>query len=107
MKQYNPNDIPTEAHINYLKILISKIFKILPMKEQNVDTVNVHIDSLLMELMGYTTLFEVMHNDARLVTVICTLKALNKTEIDIPHSVYKREVFKCIKCIEQLIEEAS
>ena len=105
MKRYNPNDIPVAAHINYLKILISKIFKILPMKEQNVDTVNVHIDSLLMELMGYTALFEEMHNDARLVTVICTLKALNET--DIPHSAYKREIFKCIKCIEQLIEEAS
>lgn len=105
MTQYRTSDIPAEAHLNYLKILISKIFKILPMKEQNITTVNVHIDSLLTELVGYKDLFEFVKNDARLLTVICILRAL--LDSDVPHSVYKREVFKCIKCIEQLIEEAS
>lgn len=105
MMQYKTNDIPNEAQLNYLKILISKIFKILPMKEQNIATVNVHIDSLLTELIGYKDLFEYVQNDARLLTVICTLRALLNN--DVSHSVCKREVFKCIKCIEQLIEEAS
>lgn len=102
---YKGNDIPAEANLNYLQTLISKVFKILPMKEQNIETVNVHIDSLLTELTGYKTLFEYVKYDARLLTVICTLKAIQDN--DMSHAVCKREVFKCIKCIEQLIEEAS
>ena len=105
MMSLNQAEIPTELHINYLKTLISKIFKILPMKEQNTETVNVHIDSLLSELVGYTSLFTFVNNDARLVTVMSTLQSLK--ECDLQHSVYKREIFKCIKCVEQIIEEAS
>lgn len=104
MMQYKIK-IPNEANINYLKALISKVFKLLPMKEESIETANTYLESLLIELLGYKTLFDDNRNDHKIVSVISTLNYLLHN--DVSHKAYKREIFKCIKCIERLIEEAS
>ena len=61
-------------YINYLNSLISKVYKILPMKEEQNTTTEAYI---------------------------CILESLK--EPNISHEVYKSEVFKCISLIEQIL----
>lgn len=88
-------------YINYLNSLISKVYKILPMKEEQNTTTEAYISSLIFELHGFENLLNEYHNDARILTIICILESLK--EPNISHGVYKSEVFKCISLIEQIL----
>lgn len=93
--------IPDKLFHNYLRTLIGKFYKILPMCEEHSPTVNVYIDSLMFELTGNHKLIESVDYDARYMSLLCTLNGIqNCNEI----KTCKREVFKCIRIIEELIE---
>jgi hypothetical protein len=85
---------------NYLSLLIDKIFKILPMKEKNISTLYVYLDSLQIEILGCMGLSIEFKNDPEFITLLSTIQYLcNSTSDD---KTYKREVFKMIKIIEKL-----
>jgi len=89
--------IPDKSLNEYLEDLVGKIYKILPLKESEIDTLNEYIKSLQLEIIGSLNIFD---NDAKIMTVINTLQYFIDNEYDT--KTCKREVFKCIKIVKKL-----
>lgn len=85
----------------YLNKLIGRVYKIIPLKEEDSKYVDVYINGLVEELIANSRLMRDFNYDSRLMIVSSTLKS---TVYCTNHSEYKSAVFKCIKYIEQLIE---
>lgn len=85
----------------YLNKLIGRVYKIIPLKEEDSQYVDVYINGLVEELIANSRLMRDFNYDSRLMIVSSTLKS---TVYCTNHSEYKSAVFKCIKYIEQLIE---
>lgn len=86
---------------NYFSHLVNQFFKILPMREQNEETLPVYIESLHSELFGAKGLVPELYSDPLLLTLLSTLQYL----IDNPQlsvSKVKREVFKAISVCNKL-----
>ena len=92
-------ELPIELLDDYKHRLIGKIFKILPMKEEDCATWEVYIDSLLFELIGNRNLVKELKYNSDFLALVGTLKNL-KYEEDL--KVIKREVFKCIDLLKKL-----
>jgi hypothetical protein len=86
---------------NYFTNLTNSFFKILPMREDNEDTLTVYMESLQREIEGCKNVFKLTHNDGNFVRIISILQYL----IDNPNEsqkIYKREVFKAIDICNKL-----
>ena len=92
--------IPNEMFNNYLKYLVNKMFKVLPMKEQDVASLHTYLQSLQIELIGSTKLIEVLKNDSQFLSLMNTIQFFIDNEYD--NQTCKREVFKCIHIIDDL-----
>jgi hypothetical protein len=93
-------DIPDKACTNYFTRLVDKLFKVIPLKEDNASTVDGYIQDLIYELMGGDTLFEMSDYDSRLIDIILLLQAIK--DEDMSHSEYRRAIFKCITLTNQI-----
>ena len=93
-----------ERFITYLKMTINNVFKILPLYEEENAGLPRYIESLHFELKSLEEIFDV--GDAyEYIALLNTLKSLN-TEVlknDSEKHVVKREVFKCINLVKNLI----
>jgi hypothetical protein len=89
-----------ECFTNYLKFLIGKFYKILPIHEENPHTLKSYLESLLIELSGNRMLIEKIKFDANFLTLMGTIQFLIDNECK--HEIYKREVMKCINIIKKL-----
>lgn len=92
--------IPKESFCRYFEFLISKTYKILPLKEEGSETLKSYLESYLRELIGNRTLVLALVNEPRFVTVLNTLQFLISEEYSV--SVCKKEVFKCIRILEDI-----
>jgi hypothetical protein len=94
------NIINNKLFYNYLDGVISKLYKILPLYENRYDTLKTYLRSLQIELIGSTSLIELLNNDAEYVSILATIQYLIDNNYD--KDTCKREVFKCIKIIQKL-----
>ena len=85
----------------YLEKLIGRLYKIIPLKEENSQYVDIYINGLSAELVGNARLMRNFKYDSRIMIVSSTLKSIVYCN---EHSEYKSAVFKCIKYVEQLID---
>lgn len=86
---------------NYFKTLVNQFFKILPMRENNEESLPVYLDSLRVELLGCSGIISDLEGDPRFLTLINIVQYL----IDHPEcsvKVTKREVFKAIYICNKL-----
>lgn len=97
MTKYNP--IPSELCENYFDILINRLYKILPLKEEESSTVVTYIESLLSEMTGGQEVILILENDGRFLSIINSLEYIRSCD-DV--GVCKREIFKCIRIVETL-----
>lgn len=95
--------LPKENFCRYFQFLINKTYKILPLKEENSDTLNSYLESYLRELIGNKELVSVLVNEPKFVTVLNTIQFLISEEYS--DKVCKREVFKCIRILEEINEK--
>lgn len=93
-------DLPDEILEKYLQKVIGKIFKILPMREKECETLGIYLDSLLIELIGNRELIYKLKHEPDFLTLLGTLEYFINNESEV--KVYKREVFKMIGIIEKL-----
>lgn len=100
MTKYNP--IPNELCENYFDILINRLYKILPLKEEGSPTVAVYIESLLSEMTGGHRVILILENDGRFLSIINSLEYIRGCD-DV--HMCKREIFKCIRIVETLKKE--
>lgn len=92
--------IPTKVLSNYIDSLVNSFFKILPIKENEEDTLCEYMKSLQLELIGCNKLFVETNFDSSLLSLIGVLQYLIDEPCDIP--TVKREVFKAISICKRL-----
>lgn len=90
--------------IIYLNTSVNSVFKILPLYEEENVGVEVYIKSLLFELYGLDTVIEIVYSYEYL-SLLSTLESVKAevSKIDCEKSTIKREVFKCINIIKNLV----
>lgn len=92
--------LPTNSLCNYFEFLINKIYKILPMREDNSKTLKIYLEGLLRELIGNKELVSILANEPRFVSVLNSIQFLILEEYSV--QVYKKEVFKCIHILSDI-----
>lgn len=79
----------------YMHGMINHFFKILPLWENNDETIFVYIDSLKDELLGCNHAFSFVEDSPELISLISILQYLYDNR-DLDVKTVKREVFKAI-----------
>lgn len=89
---------------NYLKLLTDKIYKILPLFEEENEGLFSYVQSLIYELNGTLWAIEELQKNAEYISLIATLESLSNDSIafDNDHYIIKREVFKCIDIVKKM-----
>lgn len=90
--------LPIKALKSYLRHLINKVYKILPMKEEGCKTIKPYLLSLENELIGCYDLWEILDDNPNFTAIINIIEYLLSEQYDI--ETCKREVFKAIHLIE-------
>ena len=95
--------MPIDAEIlhNYFRNLVNHFFKILPIREQNEESLTTYMQSLQAELLGCKGFVSAIQNDASYLTLLSILQYL----IDNPECTVrevKREVFRAISICNKL-----
>ena len=86
---------------NYFHNLVNQFFKILPMREQNEESLTTYMKSLQAELLGWKNLVVAIQYDPAYLVLLAILQYL----IDEPGCsvrVVKREVFRAISICNKL-----
>lgn len=95
------NQLEDKALANYFAKLVNLIFKILPMRESEEESLDVYMESLLCELTGFQELFPAVGYDAGMVSIMTIIQFLKDTP-DCGIAVVRREVFHAISICNQL-----
>ena len=80
----------------YLTKLIGRLFKIIPMNEEEIATLESYVDSLIREMLGNSKVFY----GEELLSVCGTLNGINYSD----HKSLKSDVFKVIGTITKIRE---
>lgn len=93
-------EICNDAIASYFGSLINKFFKILPIKEQQCETLNIYIDSLQGEILGGKSFIPEFETNEAYLTLLFILEFLLREQPDV--KVVKREVFRAIGICNRL-----
>jgi hypothetical protein len=94
-------NLPNQVIISSLDRLTGKVFKILPMREEDCRTLDEYVSNLIRELINTKSLIENLKFEGELLSLISTLEGL--TDNDINLSVCKSDVFKSIDIIKKMV----
>lgn len=87
--------------VSYMRYLVGRFFKILPIKESGEDTLTVYIDSLQSELMGCQRFLVTIQDDPEFITLLSILQYM-KDNPDCSVKCVRREVFRAINICNRL-----
>ena len=95
--------VPMDARMlsDYMRSLVNRFFKILPIREDGEDTLETYMRSLQAELLGCKEFVLAIHEDPLFMSLLNILQYL----IDNPEcslTVVKREVFRAISICNKL-----
>lgn len=93
--------IDSSVVCDYFRSLVNRFFKILPMREQNEESLCVYVQSLQLELIGCMGFVDGLRADAEYMTLLSILQYM----IDNPEcsvTSVKREVFRAISIINKI-----
>lgn len=95
--------IPVESNLlrNYFRNLVNQFFKILPMRENDEDSVVTYMQSLQIELLGCRDLIPEIGDNSLYLTLLSILQYLIENP-DCTISVVKREIFRAISICNKL-----
>ena len=92
--------IPNQYFANYFKFLIGRVWKILPMTEEENIHLKDYMESLQRELIGNMNLVESLKYDGYFITLLNKIEFLINEECE--HQVLRKEVFECVDLINKL-----
>jgi len=92
--------IPNEYFSNYFKFLIGKVWKILPMTEENNQHLEKYMEGLQRELIGNMNLVENLKSDGYFITLLNKIEFLINEEYDI--GICRKEVFECVELVKKI-----
>lgn len=84
---------------NYVERLKNKIFKALPLKEENCQTLDSYLEALIRELIGNELLIKQSNYNGQIISVISILESLIYQE-DLAN--YKSDIFSAMKILENI-----
>ena len=93
-------EVKQEVIKQFCNRLVSNVFKILPMKEEQNNTVSKHIESLNREIYGMILLCNDIELAQSLLSVMAVLENIILEEDKV---VYKSDIFKCITIIKKIV----
>jgi len=82
----------------FLTHLIDRVFKILPLSEQDNNIAKTYVQRLMIDIKSANSLF-----DGILIDLIIKINSI--TENDLSHIQIRRIVFECINVINKIKEE--
>lgn len=94
---------PLEENLlrNYFKNLVNQFFKILPMRENDEDSLNTYMQSLQIELLGCKDLIPEIKENSHYLTLLSILQYLiEHPDCSLP--IVKREIFRAISICNKL-----
>lgn len=88
----------------YLNSVVNSVFKILPLYEEQNVGVATYVESLIFELDGLQDIVTIEHS-YEYISLLSNLSSVKKEveKEDGRKSVVKREVFKCINIIKNMV----
>jgi len=89
--------IPQLTLKQYFEKLTGRIFKILPLKEEGVSTVDTYIDSLLLEICGCERLIT---KNLCVLELVVHIEALHLVINDM--AKFRSQVLKCVKLCKKI-----
>lgn len=92
--------IPNAYFANYFNFLIGRVWKILPMSEENNQHLQEYMEGLQRELIGNMNLVEDLKHDGYFIILLNKIEYLINEEYT--HEVCRKEVFECISIIEKI-----
>jgi len=98
------NTFPAQLFDNYLKFLVGKVWKLIPMKDYDDPNLYKYLESLLRELIGNYELMEQIKFDGNFQSLINKLMYLSINK-DIDFNIFKKDVFDCIDLIKKIQEK--
>lgn len=81
---------------NYIVNLKNKIYKLLPLREENMDWQK-HLETLILEIKGLNSL---LGESALFISLLAKLQALLIEQTDF--TTYRKTVFECLSTLESL-----
>jgi len=93
-----------EHLLNYMKYLISRIYKILPMQEEGCETLIEYMEDLCHELIGNSEMIEELKWDGNFLILMGNIQYLIKDENYKEHKTCKSKVFSSIDAINKIID---
>lgn len=87
---------------NYFRNLVNQVYKILPMREKETESLRKYIWRLEAELIGFRGLTLDLREDAYFGNLIGTLFYLSEHVMDCSTEQVKQLVFECIGTCEKL-----
>lgn len=93
-------ELPNRIFENYFKYLIGKLYKILPLKESNCETLKQYLENLQLELIGNYELIECLKEEPQFVSVLGIIQYMISNDFD--SKTCKKQVFTAIKIIENI-----
>ncbi|GAH02925.1 unnamed protein product, partial [marine sediment metagenome] len=70
--------IPNDYFVNYMKYLTNRVYKILPMSEENSITIIDYMNDLCEELLGNMELIDVLKSDGMFISLMGNIQYLIK-----------------------------
>lgn len=104
------NQNERERLIVHLDKIVDSAFRILPLYEERLEGkdvfVEVYVESLLFGLYGLQNVIDIKysHDYLSLLSILESIKVEINSENN-KHSIVKREVFKCIDIIKNMISK--
>lgn len=85
------------AHIGYL---INKVYKILPLKETEEDTLQKYLEGLQREMLGCESLIPAFEKNGQYLSVVSIIQYMIDNDCEL--SVVKSDVFKAIGILRKM-----
>jgi hypothetical protein len=91
--------LPDELLFTYVNGMISKVYKMLPMKQDGLNTLPKYIESTLREFIGQKELVFKLKNNEEFLTILGIMESLLKQG---DFTKFRSDVFKVINLIERI-----
>lgn len=100
---YYEIEIDECAEESFMRDLIGKFYKILPLREKNEPTLDQYIDALMREIIGFKYISKRIASDGRYAALVSTLAFFLHEHPAV--DVVKADVFKSISLIKKMNEK--
>lgn len=91
--------LPDELLQAYINGMISKVYKMLPMKQEGIETLSKYIESTLREFIGQKELVDELKSNGEFQSILGVMESLLKQD---DFRIFRSDIFKIINLIERL-----